>query len=70
MSTKESKVSSSKLLGRRPLSSFHRLCMVVEGGKGKQSVFGRPRPLKLEMSTFIWCEAMMSAVAGTSVILN
>lgn len=63
VSTKDSKVSLFKASGRRPSSSFHRLCIVVEGGKGRQSVLGRPRPLKLEMSTLMLFEIMMCAVA-------
>lgn len=63
VSTKDSKVSLSKSWGRRPSSSLHRLCIVVEGGKGRQSVFGRPKPLKLEMSTLTRFETMICVVA-------
>lgn len=52
------KVASSRRGASRLSSSLQRSRTGVEDGRGRQSVLGRPRPLKLVMSTLIWLESI------------
>lgn len=53
------KVASSNRDENRWSSSLHRSQTGVEVGRGRQRVLGRPRPLKLVMSTLMWLESIV-----------
>lgn len=56
------KVASSRCGASRLSSSLQRSRTGVDDGRGRHSVLGRPRPLKLVMSTLIWLESMIQVI--------
>lgn len=44
----------------RSCNSVHTSCTAADDNKGRQSVLGRPKPLKLVTSTLIWLEIIVS----------
>lgn len=52
-------VSWSKWAGMRSCNVVQTSWTDVDGEKGRQSVFGRPKPLKLVMSTLIWLRVIV-----------
>lgn len=64
------KVVSSRCGASRLSSSLQRSRTGVEDGRGRQSVLGRPRPLKLVMSTLMWLESILKIVVFVSTDQN